>query len=126
MADPILHRKTPCEECPFRKDTEPGQFPDDRYEALRSTRGAPGDEAPMDAPLFACHKSQDGKDLACAGWLAVCGYDHLGIRIAVLNGRLPPRVLRPGDPWPELFESYDEMAEAQGRSEACTVPEESS
>jgi len=36
------------------------------------------------------------------------------VRIAVLTGRLEPADLEPGDGWPALFASYDEMAEAQG------------
>lgn len=114
MADELRRRKRPCEECPWRKDTPPGQFPAERYEALETTRGAPGEEAGPFAPLFACHKSQDGREVACAGWLAVCGIDHIGIRIATARGRVPPEALRPGDDWPELFDSYDEMAESQG------------
>lgn len=112
--DPLQRRKSPCEECPWRRDTPPGQFPAERYEALRTTRGARGEEAGVYAPLFACHKSAEGKEIACAGWLAVCGYDHLGIRIALMDGRIPPEAMEPGEDWPELFETYDEMAEAQG------------
>jgi hypothetical protein len=108
------HRRYPCSACPFRRDTGPGQFPACRYEALRDTAGTPGAEAPLGAPLFACHKSPEGREEACAGWLAVAGYEHIGIRLAVIRGDLPAAALAPGDSWPELFESYAEMAEAQG------------
>ena len=112
MLDGLPHRRYPCAECPFRRDTEPGQFPACRYEALEQTAGRPGAEAPLGAPLFACHKSTEGRDEACAGWLAVVGYDHIGVRIAVAFGELPADALEPGDDWPELFSTYDEMAEA--------------
>jgi hypothetical protein len=36
------------------------------------------------------------------------------VRIAVAFGELPADALEPGDDWPELFGSYDEMAAAQG------------
>jgi hypothetical protein len=62
------------------------------------------------APMFACHKSPEGREEACAGWLAVCGIEHLGVRMAVLAGRLDPEHLRPAEDWPELYDSYDQMA----------------
>lgn len=114
MPDRLSHRKRPCEECPFRRDTDPGQFPACRYEALAETAGAPGAEAPLGAPMFACHLSAEGRDIACAGWLAVAGYEHIGVRLAVALGELPAEALEPGDGWPELFGSYDEMAAVQG------------
>ncbi len=107
----LPHRRYPCAECPFRRDTPSGQFPACRYEALRVTAGEPGCEAPVTAPMFACHK---GREEACAGWLAVCGIEHLHVRLAVLTGRLEPEDLRARDGWPALFASYAEMAAAQG------------
>lgn len=109
----IPHRKRPCGECPWRRDTPSGVFSARRYEALRETSGKPGAEAPLGAPFFACHKSPEGREEACAGWLAVCGTEHLGVRMAVLAGRLEPEDLRPGEGWPALFGSYDEMAATQ-------------
>lgn len=50
----------------------------------------------------------------CAGWLAIAGTYHLGIRLAVALGRLPASVLQAGEDWPDLFGSYDEMAERNG------------
>jgi Family of unknown function (DUF6283) len=110
-------RRYPCAECPFRRDVRPGQFTAARYEALRAT----SDQSGLHAPMFGCHKGEPGTgaDLACAGWLAVCGFDHLGVRLDVITGRLGQDALRPGDGWPELFGSYDEMAAAQGAHKAA-------
>lgn len=116
--DALPRRRYPCAECPFRRDTMPGQFPACRYEALQATAGKPGAEVPIGAPLFACHKSPEGREEACAGWLAVCGVEHLGVRIAVLAGRIEPENLRPPGGWPELYESYDEMAAAMAGEES--------
>ncbi|OWL95614.1 hypothetical protein B7435_30205 [Mycolicibacterium peregrinum] len=107
----LSHCVRPCANCPWRTDSPAGEFSAERYEALRATAGSPGREAGLDAPIFACHKSEPGRDRACAGWLAVAGVDHLGIRLAVALGRLPSTVFQPGGDWPELFSSYDEMAE---------------
>jgi hypothetical protein len=60
--------------------------------------------------MFACHKSPQGREEACAGWLAVTGTGHLGIRLAVAFGDLPAAALSPGDGWPDLYEDYDQMA----------------
>lgn len=105
----IPHQRQPCANCPWRRDAPVGEFAAQRYEQLRSAVGGPGAEAGLDAPIFACHKSVPGRDRACAGWLAVAGVDHLGMRLAVAMGRLPAEVLAPGSDWPELFSTFDEM-----------------
>jgi hypothetical protein len=69
--------------------------------------------ASLDASLFACHKSPEGREEACAGWLATVGIEHLGVRVAVATGQLPAEALAPGENWPDLHETYDEMVEAK-------------
>jgi hypothetical protein len=105
-------RKRPCAECPWRRDTNPGQFPPERYEALRETTGGPGNEAPIGSPMFACHKSAEGKEIACAGWLASVGHYNLTARISAATGGFDWPV--PDASWPPLFDDYDEMASTQG------------
>lgn len=114
----LPHRRFPCAECPWRRATQPGQFTADRYCALQSTTGSPGREAGLTAPLFACHKSAEGREVACAGWLAAVGGEHLGVRLAVIQGRLPAAALSPGEGWPDLFDGYDDMAQAQAAADA--------
>lgn len=68
------------------------------------------------APLFGCHKGVPGEpeqDLVCAGWLASFGYRSIPIRLAVVRGRLDPAQLGTGPDWPELYDTWDEMAAAQ-------------
>lgn len=114
MTDEALpRRRRPCAECPWRTDTDPGQFPACRYDALEATSGRPGAEAQIGSPLFACHKSPEGREEACAGWLAAVGHSHLGVRLAVVAGRLDAGALLPGEDWPELFDSYEAMRTAQ-------------
>lgn len=116
---PLRSMPRPCDPsatlgaCPFRRDTDPGEFPAERYEVLAATAGRPGREAPLGAPMFACHHTADGAQVACAGWLAVCGHFHFGVRIAIATGRLDPAGIGPLPGWPELFDDYDEMAVAQ-------------
>ena len=109
------HRRRPCAECPWRRDVAPGQFTRERFDALADTAGSPGEEAPLGAPMFACHKSPVGAEDACAGWLAVSGVEHMGVRLAIASGRLDPQVLDAPEDWPILFDSFDEMAHTQAR-----------
>jgi hypothetical protein len=104
--------------CPWKKETPPGEFPASRYEELRTTsEQVRGQEPGFSAPLFACHKTAEGRDQARAGWLAAVGHRHLGMRLAVAQGRLPAEALHPGPGWPELFGSYQEMAARQAGDE---------
>lgn len=118
---PIAARKTPCDvteqngACPFRLDAEPGEFLATRFEELAVTAGAPGAEVPADGQWFACHKTAEGREIACAGWLAVCGVDHIGVRMAISTGTIAGEALRRPADGPGLFESYDDMATQQAR-----------
>ncbi|MFI5865837.1 DUF6283 family protein [Streptomyces sp. NPDC051546] len=121
----LAHRKAPCNECPWRKDAPLGRFSLTRFEEMRSTSTQPDvhDHAAMvraavgEQELFGCHKGDPatGADLACAGWLAVEGQQNLAVRMDIVFGRLPGDVLSPRDGWPELYESYDAMVEAQSK-----------
>ena len=92
--------RRPCVECPWRIDVEPGQFPPERYDALRETTGTPGREAPIGAPMFACHKSPDGREFVCAGWLASVGVESLTARLAAVSGIIDSEGFRPGEDSP--------------------------
>lgn len=109
----IPYRKAPCPECPWRVDTEPGQFTSCRYDLLAKTTGSPGREVPFGSPLFACHKSIEGKDQVCAGWLAAVGHYSIQVRFLVSQGRLPGEALEPGEGWPELHTDYESMRTAK-------------
>lgn len=111
---PLHHPPRPCSECPWRLDQPVGRFPVARYESLVATsvtgRGHPG----LDAPVFACHKTREGAEVACAGWLAVEGVHHVGMRLAVAMGRLDSVAFAPAPDWPPLYPDYLAMARANG------------
>jgi hypothetical protein len=115
----LPHAKRPCGACPWRVDVDPGEFPPDRYACLARTSAdqRTGASASVEAPMFACHLSPDGKERACAGWLAVEGAGHVGVRLAVVTGRLPSTTLRPGKGWPELHPDYATLAAINGLGE---------
>lgn len=106
--------RRPCAECPWVAATPPGQFPPERYAALRATTGSPGREAWLDAPWFGCHKAREGEDFYCAGWLAAVGVEHLGVRVAVARGAVDVAALAPGPDWPPLHASYEELEAVHG------------
>jgi Family of unknown function (DUF6283) len=100
---------TPCEHCPWRRDTRPtltGQHIRD----LTASCGTHGNEAGLSAPMVACVLGT--RERPCAGWLAAHGGDHLGVRLLVATGRLPAAALRPRPGWPATYPNLAELAQA--------------
>ncbi|MGW1989654.1 DUF6283 family protein [Embleya sp. NPDC001921] len=111
---PIPYCTFPCRKCPWKPSTPPGQFTAERYVEMRETSPQhDNDEPDWGAKLFACHKTPLGEERACAGWLASVAHRHLGVRLAVAQGRIPRSVLAPRPDWPALFETYPEMESRQ-------------
>jgi Family of unknown function (DUF6283) len=104
----VKHVKRPCDACPWRKDAEPGRFTPERWKALAPSSSDGNFGADFDAPLFACHKTPDGKERACAGWLAMEGANHPMVRLDVMLGAIPVCALQPGEDWPDLHETFIE------------------
>jgi len=99
--------KRPCDECPWRKDAEPGRFDEERWDALTcSSADDRGFGPSFDGVLFACHKTPEGGERACAGWLAMEGAQHPVVRLAVLTGSIPISALTPGSDWPDLHPDF--------------------
>lgn len=113
MSADLPARRHPCADCPWRRDAPVGQWSMERFQNLAATSGTPGAEIAYGGPMFACHKSVAGRDQACAGWLATVGGEHIGVRIAVAQGRLDPAALSPGEGWPELHPTYADMVARQ-------------
>jgi hypothetical protein len=101
----LPYRRTPCDECPWVVGNV-GQFPAERFARLAVV----AHDQSWDQ--FACHKSSDGADVGCAGYLLRGAAHNLGVRLAVAAGRLDPAATTDGGR--ELYPSYRAMAEAQG------------
>lgn len=102
----------PCRTCPWRTDSSADDIPNfDPELAERLAETCPHDGIGPDfgASLFACHESDEGREVACAGWLAVVGHAHPTVRMAVLAGQLAAARLTPGDGWPELHGPFEEV-----------------
>ena len=105
----------PCPACPWRRDSHPRDIPNfslDLAEGLASTSRQGNFGPNYGAPMFACHESVEGAEIACAGWVAVEGEAHPNIRLAVSLGRLDASALSPGEDWPELREDFEEVITA--------------
>lgn len=120
--DAFPHRQFPCDECPFRRDNADNpasQFPTERWAALSVTARDPetGDHPELYDPMFGCHKGAPGTngDLACAGWLATFGLEHVRVRLAVATGALLAEKLSPGENWPALYDTWAQVITHQGR-----------
>ncbi|MEU8075967.1 DUF6283 family protein [Catellatospora citrea] len=105
----LPHRPTPCGRCPWRTDIPAEALPAERAGRLRAACGRPGAEVAPYVPMDLCNQHHDHPELVCAGWLAVHGLDHLGVRIAASLGGLPAAVLRPDPARPPLFTDLDTM-----------------
>ncbi|MFE9679203.1 DUF6283 family protein [Streptomyces sp. NPDC006259] len=117
------HRKRPCTKCPWLTSTDLTEFSDEDMDMLRRAHGRPGAEAPVDAPIVACHRDQPGTAHAmrwCAGFLAVVGEQRLGVRLALAFEALPPQAVNPPASWPELYPDLDALVAA--RAEQLGLP----
>jgi Family of unknown function (DUF6283) len=113
MEESVEYRQRPCVDCPWRTDADLDKFSDQDFAKLVRTNGVPGGEAPPGTNTMACHQDQPGTAHAmrlCAGWFAVVGPDHIGVRMMVALGKLP--ALTPGPDWPPLYSSLEEMLDA--------------
>lgn len=99
-----------CDECPWRKDVPVGRFPPSRFRGLRKTV----EQGFM--PIFACHKTLEGRELACTGYLkSIDSENNFTVRLAIVRNLFDPRQLEAKGP---LFSTYAEMEKANRRRKA--------
>lgn len=107
--------RKPCPSCPWvvgNDATVIPRFDLELAEALVDTcPDARGGGPEWGAPAFACHQSRDGDEIVCAGWLAVVGSCHPGMRMRVLAGKIDVEALAPGEDWPELEPDFAAVIE---------------
>lgn len=98
------YRRSPCQECPWRRDAVRGEFPAEAYRHSANTA------YDMSRHIFSCHMSGAEKPAACAGFLLRGAEHNLSVRMALSEGRIQ-RDVKSDVP---LFDDYREMAEANG------------
>lgn len=97
----------PCASCPWRVDATPDNIPNFKLELAENLANCQSGE--LGAPIFACHLSKVDKEIPCAGWLVAHGWDSIAVRLRLLTRKLDPAAMYPGEDWPELHATYDEM-----------------
>lgn len=99
------YRRQPCQECPWRRDAPIGAFPAEAYRLSAETA------YDLSTHQFACHMSGAERPATCAGFLLRGATHNLGTRLALSRGAINPEEVTSDV---ELFDSYREMAEANG------------
>ena len=67
----LPNAKTPCKDCPFRKDTMEGWLGEDRMAEI------------LQSDSFVCHKNTA---LQCAGHMLIKGHENSFVRLAAAMG----------------------------------------
>lgn len=115
-----LVSKLPCKTCPWRLNQSAADIPNFSLalaERLRATSPNEHNVGPdWTAPQFACHQSEQGKEVVCRGWLAKAGHAHPLVRLAVIKGQVDVETLTPAEDWPALHETYPEVLEKLRRT----------
>ncbi|MGW7748709.1 DUF6283 family protein [Streptomyces chartreusis] len=77
----------PCDSCPYRRDVPSGIWAHEEYDKLRGY-DAPTPEQP--SRLFQCHQADADSTTRriCAGWAGCHGEHLLGLRVALVEGRI--------------------------------------
>ena len=113
------HRTHPCTQCPWRTDADQSAFSDEDMAKLLHANGIAGVEAALGAPAMACHVDQPSTAhpmRLCAGWLAVVGPHHLGVRMDMISGRLPESAVVAGPTWPQLHRDFNDLMAARAKN----------
>ncbi len=97
--------RQPCPQCPWRRENA-GNF---SAEAFRTSANTSYDAA---TATFACHMSSTEDPAVCAGFLLQNAVHNMGVRLRAITGRYDPSQMSDGGA--DLFNSYREMAEANG------------
>lgn len=99
------HQRSPCAECPWRKDSPIGAFPAEAYRISAPTAYDRSEQ------LFACHML-GRRAMTCAGFL-LRGADH-NMRVRFQDAM--DQIGEVSDGGLDLYDSYRAMAEANGVS----------
>ena len=97
--------RTPCAECPWRKDSPIGAFPAEAYRISAKTA------YDMAQSTFACHMAGKDNPATCAGFLLQSSAHSFQVRMSLIKGRLDLSKVKSDVP---LYGSYRKMAEANG------------
>ena len=105
-----VNHLTPCSNCPWRRDSPRKYWHRDHF--LDIYRHCQNDGI----HTMLCHKSSSlPSPRLCHGWIAVQGFDSIGVRLACMRGEVTADLVRSGvDPSIPMFDNFDSMMRANG------------
>lgn len=102
--------RRPCSSCPWRVDAPRGYW--DPQHFVDIWRNCQDDGL----NVMLCHKSnalpkEERGDVPCQGWIRVMGYEAIGVRILVMQGKATLEEIEDKD-GPKLFPTFTAMMRA--------------
>jgi len=106
MEKPYFSGKSPCRDCPYRKDAPLAKWDKSHFDDLKAS------QSDFWGKTYKCHKNNGS---ACKGWL-IDQWRHnlpsIALRITMSNLKPSPNYLKSLFCKSELYGSIDEMCEA--------------
>lgn len=75
----------PCDNCPWRVGASTDTIPGFDAAKMQNLARACRDDG---LSVMACHKSTEGRDVPCAGFVVAAGFRSIGVRLLVSLGQL--------------------------------------
>jgi hypothetical protein len=100
--------RQPCPSCPWRIDQHADEIPNFKLDLAEELVRTTDDQ--FGAPIFACHQSQQEKEVVCVGWLWRYGWDSIAIRLKLAREAMRPEELEMPPDWDDrLHRTFDEV-----------------
>lgn len=99
--------RRPCANCPWRVDSPRGYWDPTHFQEIWNNCQDDG------MNQMACHKSTAEHILPCQGWVRVMGFNAIGVRLAVISGKVSHAEVEDRD-GPQLFKTFAAMLRANG------------
>lgn len=93
----------PCANCPWRRDAPVGHWDAQHFKDISVNCRDDG------MALMLCHKSNKVEGSPCVGAILAVGLESIGLRIAVLQGKIDLKNFSTDTP---LYRSFEEMLRA--------------
>lgn len=120
-------RRTPCGNCPFRKDAPLAYWHPSMYTMLADQEQREADIA--SAHVFACHKDRHGppdEQEYCVGWLLnqrARGVPNLALRLGLMTSEPASAQFNECEPDGEMYDTVGELVEANLTRDRELYPE---
>lgn len=109
--------KGPCKSCPWIKTNQPGGdniqgFSIEMMRDLSSTVPPRGSDQDGFFKVMACHHSKDSNMRACAGYIAVHGFQNINVRLMAARGKIDIKSVIKAAQKHSLYTSFYDMLDS--------------